>query len=362
MVLSVEICTAAQYGDFESLNEYIADGGDVNDRSSNGSDVEEYKVPGFNWTSSGREPGMVLPLYMNGYFREAPLMYYATCGNRADVVRLLLAHGAEPDLREGDGLTPLHRAVFRGFYDVAVLLLDGGADVNARSVQNECEDFTLWDRTPLIQAAVNGHVDVVRLLLRRGAALDARDCNGRSAEDMANRGSSHYHGHEPSDEVNPEYCVISQRQWIQNRMEAGALLRDVREAGGWRRYIFPRRCLPVRLLRILCEMGRAKTDNALLSRLFPSHPTATAGPETRASLRARDTRSAGVPRDVFCLIFEFWRFVDDWRPSEPLAYGWSGSFPTNFQLMSARSRYDEEPCLGNAGEDTDDEELVGYYE
>ena len=88
---------------------------------------------------------MVLPLYMSGYFRQAPLMYYATCGDRADVVRLLLAHGADPDLREGGGLTPLHRAVFRGFYDVAVLLLNGGADVNARSTKHGTE------RTPTMR-------------------------------------------------------------------------------------------------------------------------------------------------------------------------------------------------------------------
>lgn len=348
MVLSVEICIAAQYGDFDELNEYIADGGDVNDRSSNGSDVEDYLVPGFKWTTGGQqEPGMVLPLYMSGYFREAPLMYYATCGDRADVVRLLLAHGADPDLREGGGLTPLHRAVFRGFYDVAVLLLNGGADVNARSTKHGTADYLLSDRTPLIQAAVNGQVDVVRLLLRRGAALDARDCNGRSAEDAAlddiyYRAYNQFDGPvgELSDEADPEYRIISDRQWVQNRMDAAALLRDVREAGGWRRYIFPRRCLPVRLLRILCEMGRAKTDDALLARLF---------------------QSAAVPREVFCVIFEFWRFVDDWRPSEPLAYGWMGHHSTYFQWMRAKENskypYDEESPLGNTGEDTDDEEL-----
>jgi hypothetical protein len=68
-----------------------------------------------------------------------------------------------------------------------------------------------------------------------------------------------------------------------------------------------------------------------------------------------------VPRDVFCLIFEFWRFVDDWRPSEPLAYGWMGHHSTYFQWMSAKENskypYDEESPLGNTGEDTDDEEL-----
>jgi hypothetical protein len=250
--------------------------------------------------------------------------------------------------------------VFRGFYDVAVLLLDAGADVDARSTKNPEDRMLLCDRTPLTQAATNGQVDVVRLLLRRGASFDLCDCNGRTAEVLARL----YYWNNPNKELDDEvdeFRIISERQWVQNRTEAGALLREVREAGGWRRYIFPRRCLPVRLLRILCEMGRAKTDDALLARLFPWHPPAAEpGPETRASLRARDTRSAGVPRDVFCLIFEFWRFVDDWRPSEPLAYGWAGGLPT----YSAWQRVDDDENLheqlGNAGEDTDDEEIVGY--
>ena len=79
------------------------------------------------------------------------------------------------------------------------------------------------------------------------------------------------------------------------------------------------------------------------------------------SLRARDTWSAGVPRDVFCLIFEFWRFVDDWRPNEPLAYGWAGNFPTNsaYNRVQTDPRFQYHGQIGNF-EDADDEELVGH--
>ena len=171
MVLSKEICIAAQYGKFDELNEYIAAGGDLNDRSSGPWD-----------------------------HRHAPLLYYATCGDRADVVRLLLTHGADPDIREGGGLTPLHRAVFRGFYDVAVLLLDAGADVDARSTKKPEDDMQLFDRTPLTQAATNGQVDVVRLLLRRGASFDLCDCNGRTAEHLARL----YYWNNPNAELDDE--------------------------------------------------------------------------------------------------------------------------------------------------------------
>ena len=44
-----------------------------------------------------------------------------------EIVRLLLEHGADPDLADRDGVTPLAHARARGQDAVAAILLDGGA-------------------------------------------------------------------------------------------------------------------------------------------------------------------------------------------------------------------------------------------
>jgi ankyrin repeat protein len=73
-----------------------------------------------------------------------------------------------------DGWTPLHLAAFFGHREVAELLLDHGADVNARS---QSERFARAN-TPLHAAAANRQVAVAELLVARGADVNARDGSG----------------------------------------------------------------------------------------------------------------------------------------------------------------------------------------
>ncbi|KAL1998840.1 hypothetical protein VTN02DRAFT_5498 [Thermoascus thermophilus] len=74
------------------------------------------------------------------------------------IVRLLLATSEDLDLehRDGTGNTPLIHAVFRGREEMVRLLLQHGANVNARSSRNT---------TPLSVATHQGHESIVRLLL-----------------------------------------------------------------------------------------------------------------------------------------------------------------------------------------------------
>jgi ankyrin repeat protein len=71
---------------------------------------------------------------------------------------------------------PLHSALAARQKEVAVVLLDAGAEVNAREHQGP---------TPLHEAAQHGDVELVRLLLERGADPSARLDHGRTAADLA---------------------------------------------------------------------------------------------------------------------------------------------------------------------------------
>jgi len=65
-----------------------------------------------------------------------------------------------------------------GYLDIAELLLDHGADVNAN-------EENLW--TPLHLASLHGHLETVEVLLNRGADVHARNINGRTPSGLASR-------------------------------------------------------------------------------------------------------------------------------------------------------------------------------
>ena len=96
-------------------------------------------------------------------------------GDEAEVRRLILA-GAAPDVPLAGGETALMKAAAQGYSDVAIALLDGGADVNAKR-----EDGF----TPLLVATFRGHADVVNVLLNRGADPTAQTRLGSKGKTWA---------------------------------------------------------------------------------------------------------------------------------------------------------------------------------
>ena len=87
-------------------------------------------------------------------------------------VRRLLASGADPNVKDKNGTTPLMESSSRGYTDTIRVLLENGANVNAR-------DLAGW--TPLFWASVSSRTETVRLLLEKGADIKATDNKGRTA-------------------------------------------------------------------------------------------------------------------------------------------------------------------------------------
>lgn len=99
---------------------------------------------------------------------RTPLLLAAMSDESADVVRFLMAKGADTRATDRVGMTALHAAANANDTETVRLLLDASPDVNAK----DAGDFT-----PLMNAAMNGNTAVARMLLARGAR--ARDVSGR---------------------------------------------------------------------------------------------------------------------------------------------------------------------------------------
>jgi uncharacterized protein len=134
-----------------------------------------------------------------------------------DLDRLRALLDGDPSLANawsGDGFTPLHFAAFFGHPAAAKLLIDRGADLEARSTNREfaldaaplhsaaaagqrevCEvlvdagvDVNAVQHggyTALIDAAQNGNAELAELLLERGADATAQLDDGRTAAELA---------------------------------------------------------------------------------------------------------------------------------------------------------------------------------
>lgn len=141
-----------------------------------------------------REPAALGERDENGLSPVMRALYEA----RPDIVEVLLDQGAELDLFEAaalgrtelvgklvgrskqrareyssDGFTPLHLAAFFGQTDAVALLLDRGAEIDARS-----KNTALRLVTPLHSAAAGHRTEAALLLLDRGADPNAEQPGG----------------------------------------------------------------------------------------------------------------------------------------------------------------------------------------
>ena len=97
------------------------------------------------------------------------LFLAARSDRSADIVKLLIATGADVNAADAAKMTVLHSAAWGNDTETVRLVVNAGANVNA-------VDFAGF--TALIHAASNRNLDAVRLLLAKGADVNARSGDG----------------------------------------------------------------------------------------------------------------------------------------------------------------------------------------
>jgi ankyrin repeat protein len=84
-------------------------------------------------------------------------------------IRELVQDGADPNIRNSTGYTPLLVAAWKGDAEACVFFIEKGTDVNATDKEG---------RTALMHAVRGGQAEICALLIENGAGVNAKDKTG----------------------------------------------------------------------------------------------------------------------------------------------------------------------------------------
>jgi hypothetical protein len=153
---------------------------------------------------------MVDVLVMYGFPRPRLNLYLelnkAVLANDASAVESLIKRGADPDNNTHRPDLPIIAAMQKGYFSIVRLLVEGGADINVRSLETtdkvwvQFEDYSYGDDvtgyektvvsggcTPLMIALENHNWELAMYLLDKGADINAEDVKKETALMKAQR-------------------------------------------------------------------------------------------------------------------------------------------------------------------------------
>jgi len=115
---------------------------------------------------------------------QTPLHGAAIHGDNLEIIELLLKHRADPNIQDREGRTPFYLAATMGKIPAAKLLLENGADINAKDSYGDAAPVPLsllQHHAGLLQRAIaSGNFELTRMLLLRGADINIQDDAGHS--------------------------------------------------------------------------------------------------------------------------------------------------------------------------------------
>ena len=284
-----EIVLATAHGDVATVRSWLESGGDANQDLP---DNYRWIIDPFDEMDADDENNI----------RGQRLLAVATEHGHCDVIRVLIAHGADLDHEFyyfGDLSTALHFAVDEKLTDAAKLLIASGADVTRQ--YSDIMQSALLD-PPLLRALLIAEVDTSAQI------EDPHYAGGITPEAYARARRGHY--------VRINYTNNFENDFVAIYSESVTILAGSRLAGSYKNYVLQEFKELLRLRSLLArDRARIGPDAPeAVARLFGGRTDATtrrARPPTRRH-RPAPSRTQGVPDPAFWLVMEYWR-LGDWR-------------------------------------------------
>ena len=99
------------------------------------------------------------------------LMTYAINFEKKEAVKVLIANGANLDLCNGVGRSPLSKAISRNNLEIGKILVENGAKINSNYVKG---------MTPFQKAIKEKKLEMIHLLMENGADMKIRTKNSKN--------------------------------------------------------------------------------------------------------------------------------------------------------------------------------------
>ena len=157
--------TAIRRGDLNIVKLLINKGIDINQLPKEKGNNEDYKgKSALAYSITKKNKDIVKLLLLNNAdltIDKEPILYTALIYYEYQIVKLLLDAGADIDIRDGLGNTPLTKACEKGYIDAVKLLIEYGADVNYADKKG---------KKPLYYAInISKKNEIIKLLVDEGA-------------------------------------------------------------------------------------------------------------------------------------------------------------------------------------------------
>ncbi len=164
----------AQYGNFADINLALITGAEVNTQNSSGyTALHVAAAVGYIQLFFGPTINN-LPYDSNDAMRSP----CATADKYFEIASLLISNGADINIQEDGGLTPLHIAAAIGDINIVTLLLNNGADINLQDNDGE---------TALHAAVLFKSIETASLLISRGADINLQNSTNETSLDLAKK-------------------------------------------------------------------------------------------------------------------------------------------------------------------------------
>ncbi|MEM9541186.1 MAG: ankyrin repeat domain-containing protein [Cyanobacteria bacterium P01_E01_bin.42] len=124
---------AIEDSDILWLRQIIESGDDIEE-------IDDEDYPGYTALDLAAEKGniqVIIMLIESGvnvdYSGESSPLHFAISAGNIDAVRVLISNGADLEIEEDDGVTPVLHAIMKHETEIVKLLVEAGADLNAWS-------------------------------------------------------------------------------------------------------------------------------------------------------------------------------------------------------------------------------------